>query len=53
LRDFRIADHVSLGAGGLARFAGPPPRWGRLVPVYAMGTLAAFWCFERIAVLMR
>jgi HupE/UreJ protein len=42
-----------LGAGGLARFVGPPPRWGRLVPVYAMGTLAAFWCFERIAVLMR
>ena len=44
---------VVLGAGGLVRFAGPPPRWGRLVPVYAMGTLAAFWCFERIAVLMR
>jgi hydrogenase/urease accessory protein HupE len=44
---------VVLGVGALVRFAGPTPRWGRLVPVYAMGTLAAFWCFERIAVLMR
>ena len=43
---------VVLGAGALLRFAGPAPRWRKLVPVYAMGTLAAFWCFERIAVLM-
>lgn len=25
------------------------PRWLQLVPVYAMGSLAAFWCFERLA----
>jgi len=42
---------VVLVAGWLgARVAGPAPRWGRLVPVYTMGTLAAFWCFERLAV---
>jgi hypothetical protein len=45
---------VVLGTGWLgARLAGPPPRWGRLVPVYAMGALAAFWCFERIAALVQ
>src|SRR5262245_27156532 len=26
------------------------PAWVRRVPVYAMGILAAFWCFERAAV---
>lgn len=25
----------------------PPLPWLRLVPAYAMGTLAAYWCFER------
>lgn len=25
------------------------PRWMELVPLYAMGSLAAFWCFERAA----
>jgi len=25
------------------------PRWVELVPLYAMGSLAAFWCFERAA----
>ena len=29
------------------------PAWARQVPVYAMGTLAAFWCFERTAALFR
>lgn len=29
------------------------PRWLRRVPPYAMGSLAAFWCFERAAALMR
>jgi hypothetical protein len=44
---------VMLGAGWLgARLAGPPPRWGMLVPVYAMGTLAACWCLERLAALV-
>jgi hydrogenase/urease accessory protein HupE len=42
-----------LGVGWLGtRLAGPPPRWGRLIPVYTMGALAAFWCFERIAALI-
>jgi hydrogenase/urease accessory protein HupE len=25
------------------------PRWAELVPLYAMGSLAAFWCFQRAA----
>jgi hydrogenase/urease accessory protein HupE len=29
------------------------PSWARHVPVYAMGTLAAFWWFERTAALFR
>ena len=42
---------VVLTVGWLAgRAAGPMPAWGRLVPIYTMGTLAAFWCFERLAV---
>ncbi len=28
------------------------PRWAEWVPVYAMGSLAAFWCFERTAALL-
>jgi hydrogenase/urease accessory protein HupE len=30
----------------------PLPAWGARVPVYAMGSLAAFWCFERAALLL-
>src|SRR5262249_34734769 len=29
------------------------PRWAPRVPVYTMGSLAAFWCFERAAALLR
>lgn len=29
------------------------PRWTQRVPLYTMGSLAAFWCFERAAALMR
>jgi hydrogenase/urease accessory protein HupE len=29
------------------------PGWARRVPVYAMGSLAAFWCYERAAALLR
>jgi len=25
------------------------PRWAKMVPLYAMGSLAAFWCFQRLA----
>jgi hydrogenase/urease accessory protein HupE len=28
------------------------PPWARVAPVYAMGILAAFWCFERAAALL-
>ncbi len=28
---------------------GTIPRWAEMVPLYAMGSLAAFWCFERLA----
>jgi hypothetical protein len=27
----------------------PVPRWGAYVPAYAIGTLAMYWVFERIA----
>jgi hypothetical protein len=27
------------------------PRWTHAIPIYAMGTMAAFWCFERAVVL--
>ncbi|OFV89245.1 MAG: hypothetical protein A3J75_08620 [Acidobacteria bacterium RBG_16_68_9] len=29
------------------------PRWAAWVPVYSIGILAAFWCFERTAALMQ
>ncbi|MGH7789157.1 MAG: HupE/UreJ family protein, partial [Candidatus Binatia bacterium] len=29
------------------------PAWAAQVPLYIMGTLAAFWCFERAAALIR
>jgi hypothetical protein len=28
------------------------PRWAGLVPLYVMGSLSAFWCFERAAALI-
>ncbi|MGZ9089607.1 MAG: HupE/UreJ family protein, partial [Rhodoplanes sp.] len=32
-----------------ARLVGSVPRWLRDVPAYAIGSLAAFWLFERVA----
>lgn len=29
------------------------PRWAGQLPLYAMGSLSAFWCFERAAALLR
>jgi hydrogenase/urease accessory protein HupE len=38
-------------AGFLATRVLPPlPAWAMRVPVYAMGTVAAYWCFDRAAV---
>ncbi len=28
------------------------PRWAEMVPLYVMGSLAAFWCFERLAAVL-
>jgi hypothetical protein len=28
------------------------PRWAQLIPLYTMGSLAAFWCLERAAALI-
>ncbi len=28
------------------------PRWSEAIPVYTLGTLAAYWCFERAAALV-
>jgi hydrogenase/urease accessory protein HupE len=39
---------LALGAG-LRRSAGPLPGWTRRVPAYVMGTVAAYWCFQRAA----
>ncbi len=39
-----------LSAWALLRVIAPPvPVWGRQIPVYVMGSLAAFWCLERMA----
>jgi hydrogenase/urease accessory protein HupE len=38
---------------GLRRLPARWPRWAEWVPVYGMGTLAAFWCFQRAAALVR
>lgn len=35
-------------AGGLERL----PGWTRAIPTYALGTLSAYWCFERAAALL-
>ncbi len=34
------------------RAVAAPPGWARLVPIYAIGSLVAFWCFERAAALV-
>ena len=39
---------LALGAG-VRRLAGPLPPWARRVPAYCMGTVAAYWCFQRAA----
>ncbi len=42
-----------LAAAALARLPRRAPLWLREVPLYTMGALAAFWCFERGAALLR
>jgi hypothetical protein len=43
-----------LAAGAALRTLAPPlPAWSGRVPLYAMGSLAAFWCLERAALLVR
>ncbi len=43
---------VIAARAALHRLALPRPAWGARVPVYAMGSLAAFWCLERAALLV-
>jgi hydrogenase/urease accessory protein HupE len=38
---------------GFGRLRWRRPAWTVWVPVYTMGSLAAFWCFERAAALLR
>ena len=38
---------------GLRRLPLAWPRWAQQIPLYAMGSLAALWCFERAAALLR
>lgn len=38
---------------GVARIPARWPCWAQRVPVYGMGTLAAFWCFQRAAALVQ
>ncbi len=40
---------VLLLRAGLHRAFPEPPRWALRLPAYALGSLAAFWCFERFA----
>jgi hypothetical protein len=40
-------------AGALGRPRRAWPRWLAQAPLYAMGSLAALWCFERAAALLR
>ena len=35
----------------LRRFPGRLPRWTHAMPAYAIGTMAAFWCLERMRAL--
>jgi HupE/UreJ protein len=41
------------GRSVLGTIAPPVLTWSTRVPVYAMGSLAAFWCIERAALLVR
>jgi hypothetical protein len=48
---------VFVAAIAAARFSLRPlaargPMWLARVPAYAIGSLAAFWCFQRTAVLL-
>ncbi|MEO8605858.1 MAG: HupE/UreJ family protein [bacterium] len=36
-----------IGAAGMSRVPVAWPRWTPQIPVYVIGTLAAYWCFER------
>lgn len=36
----------------LRRLVDVLPRWVELAPIYAMGSLAAFWCLERLAAVL-
>ena len=42
-----------LAAAALRRVPVAWPRWVRQLPLYAMGSLAAFWCIERAVALLR
>jgi hypothetical protein len=45
---------VLLGIAALLRGVRIPwPHWVLRVPLYTIGSLSAFWCFERAAALIR
>jgi hydrogenase/urease accessory protein HupE len=46
-----VAALLAAGAAVRALHVGWP-RWAQRVPLYTMGSLAAFWCYERAAALM-
>lgn len=54
-----IAAQLAVAAAGVALFEAVRrlpmqwPRWIAQVPLYTMGSLAALWCFQRIAALLR
>jgi len=53
LGQLAVVAALLLAAAALARLPLRWPRWAPQVPVYVIGSLAAYWCFERAAVLMR
>jgi hypothetical protein len=50
---FVLAVLALLGSFRAARIPERVPTWSARVPVYAMGSLAAMWCIERMAAMFR
>jgi hydrogenase/urease accessory protein HupE len=50
---FVLAVLILLGSFRAARIPQRVPTWSARVPVYAMGSLSAMWCIERMAAMFR
>lgn len=52
LGQFAFVALLLIAVAALRRMRIAWPRWVRLIPLYTMGSLAAFWCLERAAALI-